>query len=84
MQASHPLETYRKKRSMTRAALARLLSVSKTTIARWEKGIRKIEENLVPNISSITGIPAKELRPDAVEKYESIYEPTSPERETAA
>lgn len=73
MQASHPLETYRKKHSMTRAALARHLSVSKTTIARWELGIRKIDEDLVPSIASITGIPAKELRPDAVERHEAIY-----------
>ena len=58
---------------MTRAALARHLRVSKTTIARWEMGIRKIDEDLVPGIANITGIPAKELRPDAVEKHEAIY-----------
>ena len=73
MQGNHPLEAYRKARSMTRAALARHLNVSKTTIARWELGIRKIDEDLVPSIASITGIPAKELRPDAVEKHEAIY-----------
>jgi transcriptional regulator with XRE-family HTH domain len=73
MQESHPLETYRKQHSMTKAALARLLSVSKTTITRWERGIRKIDEDLVPSIASTTGIPAKELRPDAVEKHEAIY-----------
>jgi transcriptional regulator with XRE-family HTH domain len=58
---------------MTRAALARHLSVSKTTIARWELGIRKIDEDLVPSIAAITGIPPKELRPDAVERHEAIY-----------
>jgi len=73
MQASHPLETYRKTHSMTRAALARHLSVSKTTVARWELGIRKIDLDLVPEVSRITGIPPKELRPDAVEKNERIF-----------
>jgi DNA-binding transcriptional regulator YdaS (Cro superfamily) len=58
---------------MTRAALARHLDVSKTTVARWEEGIRRIKESLVPGIASKTGIPPKELRPDAVERHEMIY-----------
>ncbi len=73
MQADHPLETYRKQHAMTRAALARHLSVSKTTVARWELGIRNIDEALVRHVSDRTGIPAKELRPDAVERHEAIY-----------
>jgi transcriptional regulator with XRE-family HTH domain len=67
MQANHPLKTYREKNSLTRAALARDLSVSKTTITRWEEGIRRIDETKVPHVASITGIPAKELRPDLAE-----------------
>jgi DNA-binding transcriptional regulator YdaS (Cro superfamily) len=58
---------------MTRAALARHLSVSKTTIARWELGIRKIDEDLVPSIATITGISPRDLRPDAVQRHELIY-----------
>ncbi len=73
MQESHPLETYRKQHAMTRAALARHLSVSKTTVARWELGIRNIDEALVPRVSALTGIPAKQLRPDAVQRHEAIY-----------
>lgn len=67
MQANHPLKDYRAKHSLTRAALARDLSVSKTTITRWEEGIRKIDETKVSHVASITGIPAKELRPDLAE-----------------
>jgi len=62
--ANHPLKNYRKKHSLTRAALARDLDVSKTTITRWEEGKRKIDNTKVALVSSITGIPAKELRPD--------------------
>ncbi len=73
MQDSHPLENFRKKHAMTRAALARHLSVSKTTVARWELGIRNIDETLVTRVAALTGIPAKELRPDAVQRHEAIY-----------
>lgn len=52
---------------MTRAALARDLSVSKTTITRWEERKRRIDEDKVPHVAKITGIPAKELRPDLAE-----------------
>ena len=71
MQTEHALETYRKANSMTRAALARHLQVSKTTVARWELGIRKIDETLVPRIASITGIPGRQLRPDLAELFGS-------------
>lgn len=67
MQTNHPLKSYREKHSLTRAALARDLSVSKTTITRWEEGIRKIDDSKVTHVASITGIPAKELRPDLAE-----------------
>lgn len=75
MQNDHPLKTYRASQipPMRRASLARLLKVSKTTIARWEKGIRKIDEDLVPFVSKETGIPAKELRPDLFQKREALF-----------
>jgi transcriptional regulator with XRE-family HTH domain len=64
---THPLATYREKHAMTRAALARHLSVSKTTIARWEEGSRKIRDDKVSFVAEQTGIPAKKLRPDLAE-----------------
>lgn len=75
MSAVHPLRTYRQSQNppLTKAALARKLRVSKTTIARWENGIRKIEPDKLPSIASETGIPARDLRPDLVETHEKIF-----------
>lgn len=67
MQANHPLTVYREQHSLTRADLARDLSVSKTTITRWEEGKRKIDDTKITHVAKITGIPAKELRPDLAE-----------------
>lgn len=47
--------------------MARDLSVSKTTITRWEEGKRKIDDTKITHVANITGIPAKELRPDLAE-----------------
>jgi transcriptional regulator with XRE-family HTH domain len=75
MNAVHPLRAYRQSQTppLTKAELARKLGVSKTTIARWEKGIRKIEPELLIGIAEETGIPAKDLRPDLVEHHEKIF-----------
>lgn len=75
MTENHPLRTYRQGQTppLTKAELARKLGVSKTTINRWENGIRKIEPELLPGIAAETGIPAKELRPDLVESHEKIF-----------
>lgn len=72
----HPLKTYRETHvpKLSQADLARKLGVGRPTVYRWEIGTRNIDEDLLPRVSQLTGIPAKELRPDAVEKYESIYE----------
>lgn len=69
MQENHPLKTYRANQTppMRRAALARLLGVSKTTVARWEEGIRKIDQDKVSKVSEKTGISARALRPDLAE-----------------
>jgi transcriptional regulator with XRE-family HTH domain len=73
--AVHPLRIYRQSQTppLTKADLARKLRVSKTTVARWEKGIRKIEPHLLPGIAERTGIPAKDLRPDLIETHEKIF-----------
>lgn len=49
---------------MTKAGLSRLIGVTKTTIDRWESGARKIDTDILPRVVEITGIPARELRPD--------------------
>lgn len=74
MHGNHPLKNYRlgKEPKQSQAGLADELGVSRLTVLRWETGERKIGENLLPEIEQKTGIPAKELRPDLVEKYEKL------------
>lgn len=62
--AEHPLVTYRKVRNLTQLALARELHVSRTTVARWECGDRKVGKRKLPEVSEKTGIDRRALRPD--------------------
>lgn len=75
MQATSPLRTYRKSQEpkLSQAALADRLGVTRLTVTRWESGARKIDPDLVPLVAEKTGIPAKDLRPDIVEKHQEIY-----------
>jgi transcriptional regulator with XRE-family HTH domain len=75
MQPVSPLKTFRQKQEpkLSQAALADRLGVTRLTVTRWESGARKIDPNLVPLVSEKTGIPAKQLRPDIVEKHLEIY-----------
>lgn len=75
MQAVSPLRTYRhnQKPKLSQEALADRLGVTRLTVTRWESGARKIDPDLVPVVAEKTGIPAKELRPDIVEKHQEIY-----------
>jgi transcriptional regulator with XRE-family HTH domain len=71
---THPLRTYRTSKSpkQSQADLADILGVSRLTVLRWENGDRKINESLLSTVSKKTGIPAKELRPDLVERLEQL------------
>lgn len=75
MQGTHPLKSYREKQTpkLSQAALADRLGVARLTVIRWETGERKIDQSLLPGVSEKTGIPAKELRPDLIEKHEEIF-----------
>jgi transcriptional regulator with XRE-family HTH domain len=75
MQAIHPLKTFRENQTpkLSQADLAQKLGVARLTVNRWENGDRKIDPDLVPLVAEKTGIPAKELRPDIVEKHIEIY-----------
>lgn len=66
MNENHPLKVYRNSQTppKTRAALARDLKVSKTTVTRWEEGKRRIDEDKLADVVEKTGIPARVLRPD--------------------
>jgi transcriptional regulator with XRE-family HTH domain len=74
MQANHPLKTYRETQDprLSQAALAERLGVTRHTVLRWENGGRRIDEKKVFDVARITGIPAKELRPDLVERLEQL------------
>jgi transcriptional regulator with XRE-family HTH domain len=58
---------------LSQAALAERLGVTRLTVTRWESGARKIDPDLVLVVAAETGIPAKELRPDLLEKHEKIF-----------
>lgn len=58
---------------MSQHALADLLGVDRLTVVRWESGERKPDEKLLPVIEKKTGVAAKDLRPDLVEKHEAIF-----------
>lgn len=63
------LQSYRKRHEppLTRTQAAAQVPVSRTTWFRWESGARKIDQDKLPRVAEVTGIPAKELRPDLAE-----------------
>lgn len=69
MDTIHPLKVLREYRKnqdppLSQGDLAGQLSVVRETVARWESGIRKIDQTKVPEVSKVTGIPVEVLRPD--------------------
>lgn len=68
-----PIRTYRLSAGLSLRKLAEKWGTSFATLSRIESGTQPISENLLPVISQATGIPAKELRPDLVEKHEAIF-----------
>lgn len=58
------LRTFRDQRSLTQGQLAVLLGVTKSTVSRWEAGVRRVDKELLPIISEKTGISVADLRPD--------------------
>lgn len=61
---SSPLAKYRATADLSLEALGEKFKVNKTTIMRWEKGEVPIPVNRLAEISTVTGIPREELRPD--------------------
>lgn len=54
----------RHKPRLSQGDLGLKVGVSRMTVFRWEKGIRKIEDEKVPLVAKVTGIPPNVLRPD--------------------
>lgn len=67
---THPIKLFRESQvpPMSQDALAEQIGVDRVTVARWESGDRKPDVNLLPKIVEITGIPARDLRPDLAER----------------
>jgi len=63
----HPLQTFRQNKRLSQGQLAAMLGVDRTTIWRWETGVRHINAELVPVVSEKTGISPADLRPDLAE-----------------
>jgi transcriptional regulator with XRE-family HTH domain len=68
MDNPHPLRAYRENHEpkLSQGQLATKLSVARETVARWEGGKRKIDDDKLPEVSRLTGIPREVLRPDLV------------------
>lgn len=69
MAATH-LAVWRSKSGRTQEALAKELGVSSMTVSRWETGERKISAKRLPKVVKLTGIPARDLRPDLARTFE--------------
>lgn len=69
MEDVHPLRAYRETQEppLSQNSLAEKLGVVRETVARWESGTRKIDEQKLSEVSRVTGIPAAQLRPDLAE-----------------
>jgi transcriptional regulator with XRE-family HTH domain len=60
----HPLTRYRAERGLSQRDLAKALDVASITVSRWERGLRNIDERLLPIVERVTGIAPALLRPD--------------------
>ena len=63
------IKTYRQKKGMTQAELARKMGKSTNTINQWESGVRQPKADLLPQLADNLGCTVDELlRPQAEEK----------------
>jgi len=66
MVREHPLKAYRLRQDprLSQEQFAKRLGVTRTTVARWETGTRKVDQDLLLKVVEETGIAPTELRPD--------------------
>lgn len=57
------LAEYRERQTppLSRTALARQLGVSRPTIWRWERGVRRPDRKHAPKLAELTGVPVLEI-----------------------
>lgn len=61
MTTKHPLERYRKRKKLSRGALADEIGVDRTTIWRWENGTRVPDRSQLAKVAAVTGASFKEI-----------------------
>lgn len=71
---TNPVFIYRRAAGLSLRALAEKWETSFATLSRIESGTQLIPENLLATVERDTGVPAKELRPDLVERNERLSE----------
>lgn len=71
MAGAHPLRKYRLSQKLTQEALGKELGVTGQTVWRWENGDREIGRDQLAKITKLTGIPARQLRPDLAKFFEA-------------
>lgn len=71
MSEIHPIRAFRKSHvpPLSQGKLASDVGVTRFTVMRWEKG-SPVDMDKLSDVSRVTGIPAKELRPDIAKQFE--------------
>lgn len=79
MENIHPLQAFRERQHppLSQEQLSELLGVGRVTVWRWETGARKVDEELLLKVSELTGIPARDLRPDLAKLFDDVAASTS-------
>ena len=68
----NPIKAYRLAAGLKVRELAEKWGTSFATLSRIENGTQRVPEKLLPVISREVGVPAKDLRPDLVERSEQL------------
>ena len=73
MDAIHPIRAYRERQTprLSQQQLGEKIGVTRFTIMRWEGG-SPIDDERLDDVVRETGIPAKELKPDLIEKLQKL------------
>lgn len=66
----HPLRRWRKRQCITLRDVAKMIGLSAAALSRYETGSRKPPAKHIPALVRVTGIPAREFRPDI---WELLY-----------
>lgn len=77
----HPLKVYRGAQipPLSQERLADLLGVARTTVARWETGVRRVDQEMLSKIAEATGIAPADLRPDLAALFPARPHPSGTE-----